>query len=797
MAVKKRARDDGWNLTYSEYVAKEEKLRETLTTVGNGYFGTRGCAVWERSSEDHYPGTYIAGVYNKVPSTVHGKEIFNDDFVNCPNWLPIDIEVGGKPLKPFGLEVREYEQNLDMHNAVMSRTLTVKGRDGRETRIETERFASMANPHHAAIRFRITPVNYSDSVALRSSIDGSVYNDGVARYRNLSSHHLSPMASGAIDKGIYVHVETNQSHTDIVMCARNDFSDGVMPVTAERTTDKAEGRAAETLSFKASEGRTYILDKIVTVATSRDENTASAIDTARTQLARATSYDAMLEAHKRQWHELWDMGDIKIEGDPFSQKVVRLHTYHLLVTASPHSIHIDAGMPARGLHGEAYRGHIFWDSIYVLPVFYQRFPQIARAALMYRYRRLDAARNYARASGYRGAMYPWQSSHDGSEETQVIHYNPVSGNWDPDLSCRQRHVSIAIFYNVWEYYCYTGDADFLHNYGAEMLVEITRFWASIAQHDEKDDRYHIRGVMGPDEFHEKYPDAPLEKGGLNDNAYTNIMVAWIMEKAIEMVEVLPEEATAALTDRIAYDPSEKDGWLRISKRMYVPLMDDGLIEQFEGYRELQDIDWDHYRNKYGNIHRMDRILKSEGDSPDKYKVSKQADALMAFFVIGLDETVRILERLGYPVGDPGEFLRKNYDYYVQRTSHGSTLSKVAHSVVSRHMSSPEETWRWFLESLESDIYDTQGGTTIEGIHCAVMGGSVNIVSRVFGGITYHEHGKIDISPALPKHWKRLAFKLTFKGVVYSFEVTRTDITVEADSGGANPLVVRVNRDAFA
>jgi trehalose/maltose hydrolase-like predicted phosphorylase len=159
--------------------------------------------------------------------------------------------------------------------------------------------------------------------------------------------------------------------------------------------------------------------------------------------------------------------------------------------------------------------------------------------------------------------------------------------------------------------------------------------------------------------------------------------------------------------------------------------------------------------------------------------------------------VRILERLGYPVGDPGEFLRKNYDYYVQRTSHGSTLSKVAHSVVSRHMSSPEETWRWFLESLESDIYDTQGGTTIEGIHCAVMGGSVNIVSRVFGGITYHEHGKIDISPALPKHWKRLAFKLTFKGVVYSFEVTRTDITVEADSGGANPLVVRVNRDAFA
>ncbi|MBD3314919.1 MAG: beta-phosphoglucomutase [Chitinivibrionales bacterium] len=796
MAVKTKPREDGWDLSYTEYIAKEEKLRETLTTVGNGYFGTRGCPVWERSSEDHYPGTYIAGVYNKLPSTVHGKEIFNDDFVNCPNWLLIEMETGaGKALRPLELEILEYEHNLNMHNAVMFRSLTVKDRDGRVTRIETERFAGMANPHHAAIRFKISPVNYSDQIALRSSIDGTVYNDGVARYRNLASRHLNPVGSGAIDKGIYVQVETNQSHTNIVMCARNDFHDGALPVSAERSIEEAEGLVSETLSFKASEGRTYILDKIVSIATSRDENTASAFDTARTQLARATSYNSMLKAHQQKWHELWDMADIRIEGDPFSQKVIRLHAYHLLVTASPHSIHIDAGMPARGLHGEAYRGHIFWDSIYVLPVFYQRFPQIARAALMYRYRRLDAARNNARENGFRGAMYPWQSSHDGSEETQVIHYNPVSGKWDPDLSCRQRHVSIAIFYNVWEYYCYTADTDFLHNYGAEMLVEIARFWASIAQLDENDGRYHIKGVMGPDEFHEKYPEAPLEEGGLNDNAYTNIMVAWVMEKAIEMVDILPEEAIVTLTDRIAYNPSEKDRWLQIGNNIHVPMMENGIIEQFEGYRELLDVDWDHYKNKYGNIHRMDRILKSEGDSPDKYKVSKQADALMAFFVIGLDETVRILKQLGHSVGNPREFLRKNYNFYIHRTSHGSTLSKVAHSVVSRHMSSPEEIWRWFLESLESDIYDTQGGTTIEGIHCAVMGGTINIVSRVFAGITYHEQGKIDINPALPKHWKRLAFKLQLKGVVYSFEITRTNITVEADPDGKNPLVVRVKRDA--
>jgi trehalose/maltose hydrolase-like predicted phosphorylase len=653
----------------------------------------------------------------------------------------------------------------------------------------------MENPHCGAIRTMVTAENYSAPVRLRSGVDGTVVNDGVARYRNLSNQHLSPVDEGRANGELFLHVETNQSRVQIVMCMKHELYDEQTrtDIKVSREMDTEPGLITETLSYDAEIGKTVTMEKLVSFATSRDENTASPVDTAQAMLSRFTNFGDLFARHKERWHVLWNDADMIIEGDELAQQVVRLHIYHLLCTASPHNAHIDAGMPARGLHGEAYRGHVFWDSLFVMPFFYQRFPEIARSGLMYRYRRLDAARNYAREYGYEGAMYPWQSADEGKEETQIIHFNPVSGKWDPDLSSRQRHVNIAIFYNIWEYYHYSGDARFLHEYGAEMLLEIARFWASIAEYDESDGRYHIRGVMGPDEFHEKYPEAPAQQGGFNDNAYTNIMTVWVMEHALWLIDHLPEQVMEALAAHLNFDRSEAELWRKISRTMYVPITKDGLIEQFEGYMKLQDLDLDYYRAKYGNIHRMDRILKSHGDSPDKYKVAKQADTLMLFYVLSPDEVIHILAQLGYPVVDKEKFLQKNYEYYSVRTSHGSTLSKVVHASISREMSSKEDMWQWFQEALESDIYDTQGGTTIEGIHCGVMAGTLNIISRVFAGVTFFEQA-INIRPVLPAKWKRLYFKLLLNGTKYSFEVTHQEAIVGVDIEGDNPLYVRVAKN---
>ncbi|MFW6139675.1 MAG: HAD-IA family hydrolase, partial [Spirochaetota bacterium] len=741
--------EDSWRLTYYGFEPDSEKLRETLTTVGNGYFGTRGCFEGERADEVvHYPGTYIAGVYNRLPSVVYRKTIYNNDLVNCPNWLLIEVKIGDSDyMHLMDMEILSYRHTLNMKDGVMSRALAAKDQQGRITEIESYRMACMHNPHYGAVKYRITPQNYSEKLTFRSTLDGTVINYGVARYRELNSKHLAPISVGRQNGEIYLHVETTTRNTVIFMSAKNTLYHQDIPLNVNKKISRHSGIISEEFTVDARKGHTYTLQKLVSIYTSNDRDTDDPEGASGTALARAGTFEKMLGEHKKAWHMLWEKADFHIEGDRFSQRTTRLHIFHLLATASIHNKMIDAGMPARGLHGEAYRGHIFWDEIYIFPFYNLHFPEIAKALLMYRYRRLDAAREYARENGYQGAMFPWQSANTGDEETQVIHFNPLSGRWDPDLSRLQRHVSIAIAYNVWEYFYCTNDLEFLHNYGAEIMIKIARFWSSIAQYDENDSRYHISNVMGPDEFHEKYPDS--EEGGLKDNAYTNIMVCWLMHKTIETVEHLPGNTIKEISEKTGFQLDEILRWRDIVEHMNVEITEEGVLCQFAGYMELQELDFDRYREKYGNIRRMDRILKAEGDSPDRYKVSKQADVLMLFYLLSPGQVKHILEIMGYRIGDELEFMEKNYEFYEKRTTHGSTLSYIVHSAILKYLKTHKiHMWERFLKALESDIYDTQGGTTTEGIHCGVMGGTIDTIMKGFAGINLFKD-YILLDPSLP------------------------------------------------
>ena len=359
------------------------------------------------------------------------------------------------------------------------------------------------------------------------------------------------------------------------------------------------------------------------------------------------------------------------------QLLLRLHSAHLLQVCSRHTADLDAGLPARGLNGEAYRGHVFWDEIYAFPFFNFRLPEVTRGLLTYRYRRIGEARAAAREAGFRGAMFPWQSGSEGTEETQRVHLNPLSGRWEPDLSRNQRHVNAAIFCNIWRYVEATHDYAFLERYGAEMMLEIARFWASIAHFNPERERYEIHGVMGPDEFHEKYPDA--REGGLRNNAYTNVMVAWLCDIAGKVLTLLADSRAEGLRARLGLGDDELALWQAMSRRMFIPFHDDGIISQFEGYGDLEELDWDAYRAKYGNIQRLDRILRAEGDDPNRYKITKQADTVMLFFLFSREELREIFGRLGYEYRD--DTAMRNVAYYDRRTSHGSTLSFVTHAGV--------------------------------------------------------------------------------------------------------------------
>ncbi len=541
------------------------------------------------------------------------------------------------------------------------------------------------------------------------------------------------------------------------------------------------GKLGLQFTLKATEGRTVSIEKTVAVYSSLHDE-GDVVEAAAAKIGRAFRFNTLVKKHSAAWHELWDKFDIEIDGDDFSQQVLRLHTFHLLQTASQHTAALDVSIPARGLHGEAYRGHIFWDTMYIMPFYNLQLPEVSRSCLMYRYHRLPEARKYAIENGYRGAMFPWQSGSTGVEETQELHLNPKSGKWGPDLSRRQRHVSLAIVYNVWDYWKKVGDRDFLIQHGAELLLSIAQFFTSLVEFNKKDGRYHTKGVMGPDEFHEKLPGS--KEAGLPDNAYTNIMIVWLLRRVEEMMNILPGKDIIRLLRKLDLTPRDLDKMDDITRKMNVVINDGGIISQFDGYFGLEELDWDGYRQKYGNIHRMDRILKAEGKSPDDYKLAKQADTLMLFYLLPMDEVHDLLTRLGY--AHYRNMMKENYEYYVDRTSHGSTLSRVVHCVVAWRLHRYAVAWKWFQDVLRSDIYDTQGGTTMEGIHTGVMGGSIDMVMRGIGGIDFHED-RIYLKPRLPSKWKRLKMKLLYKTTWVSFTFTKEEALIEVHAPVLLPI----------
>ncbi len=772
-------RNASWKFTYNKFDPPTEALREALCTLGNGYFATRGAFCGVTASKIHYPGTYMHGVYNRLPTHIAGRTIVNEDLVNCPNWLFLAIKVGqGEWFSLAKSRIISYRQELDMHRGVLSWKIRFRNQQKQQTFLKIDRIVSMADEHIGAMRYEITPENYSDTITVRHMLDGRVQNTGVERYRQLNSKHWQFSSSGAFaSNGVVLLMRTNHSKIDLVQASRvrifTQDNKEIRPGIKKLVKNKE--RIGQEFSIFAAQRNSYAIEKTVAIYTSRDHHLRRLKNAAQKTVRKAPRFEALLESHEKVWEQLWQKADVVINGDAFAQKAIRFHIFHLLQTASPHTASLDAALPARGLHGEAYRGHIFWDTLFTMPFFDFHFPTISQGFLKYRYRRLKQARKYASQYGYRGAMFPWQSGSSGREETQVVHLNPLSGEWGPDHSSLQRHVSFAIAYNVYHYWERTHDIEFMEQYGAEILLSIAQFGASMTRYDSADKRYHIRRVMGPDEFHEKYPHS--KKGGLRDNTYTNIMVVWTLKKAREMIDVLNPRIRKKILRKLKITPQELAAWEKITRKMKVVANRKHIISQFEGYFSLKELDWKGYRAEYGDIHRMDRILKAEGKSPDAYKVSKQADVLMIFYLLPFGELRQVFKQLGYRFQKGA--LRRNYDYYEKRTSHGSTLSKVTHCFIAYLLGRKKEGYQKFVDVLNSDLNDVQGGTTPEGIHCGVMGGSLDMIMRGFAGI-WSLHGKLTVDPLLPAHWKKLSFSFCYRRRWLSLEVTQCTVMIHID-----------------
>ncbi|WP_120006589.1 beta-phosphoglucomutase family hydrolase [Nesterenkonia muleiensis] len=780
-----RPYDPNWVLSYDFFDPAEEPTREVLCHMANGYWGTRGSYPGASADATHYPGSYMAGVFNRLHTDLMGKTVETEHMVNIPDWTFVQITPeAGTPLLPGSPELLDYRQELDMRRGMVTRVARFQDLHGRRTKVTTRQFQSLAGVNLAAMEVKVEAENWSGNVNVRSMIEGRVANRNVAADRELAGNHLEPVDSREIDgETVLLETQTNQSKVQIAVATRTSVQIAENPM--RRPVMESDLVAGHDISLHLEEGKPMRIEKIAAVSNSHDHALSTVWHNAVKRVQRASNFRRLLTYHEEMWGTLWHRFAVSIgAGHSRQQLALNLHTFHVLQTAFGARRDLDASLPARGLSGEGYRGHLFWDEMFMYPMLTLRRPELTRGILMYRFRRLSEARAMARAEGYEGAMFPWQAGSDGREETPAELWNPRSQMWMDDNSHRQRHVSLSIAYSVLQYFEATQDYTFLSDYGGEILVEISRFFVSMAEYDAAADRYDIDGVMGPDEYHDGYPDSP--GSGLKNNAYTNVLASWMLRHSAQLVREL-DSRDDPLSEWLDIFGDELDRWEHISRRLRVPFHEDGIISQFEGYEDLLEFDWEAYKAKYGNIGRLDLILQAEGDATNRYKLSKQADVLMLCYLFSSEELVGTLKHMGYEL--TMEDFGRTVEYYLARSSHGSTLSRVVHGWVAARFDRAG-SWNLFKEALEADLSDTQGGTTREGIHLGAMAGTVDMVIRCYGGIETRSDA-LWLHPLLPDEIPEVTFRMRYRNQPIIVRINHNHVTLNLSEGSAEPIDVNV------
>jgi beta-phosphoglucomutase len=722
-----------WTLIENQFDPNQVHQRETVFTIGNGYMGTRG--TFEEGYTRASSVTLIHGVYDDVP-------IVYTELANCPDWLPMVVIVNGDRFRLDRGEIISYERQLDLRRGIISRSMRWRSPGGKTVDLRFERFASLADEHVLVVRCQITPVNFAGAIEVQGSINGYPENQGF--------NHWELLDQGKTDQGIWLNLRTRNSRIQLGMAAGMRVSG----VEASLQVSNPPGYPTLTATFHAISGETVTVDKLVTVFTSRE--TENPVEAAQEKLAELPSYLMLLQAHESAWDKVWQQSDITIEGDIRAALAVRYNLFQLLIAAPTNDDKVS--IPAKTLSGFGYRGHIFWDTeIFILPFFTFTQPILARNLLSYRYQTLNGARRKAAHYGYKGAMYAWESAGTGDEVTP--RWLPPNDPYGDDIRiwCRDReiHISADIAYAVWYYWQATKDDEWMRDCGAEIILDTAVFWSSRVEYSTKYERYEIRGVIGADEYHEL----------VHNNAFTNRLVQWHLEKAIFVQNWLRNtfaEKADELTQKLQLTSGRRSRWEDIIENLWIPCdRSTGLIEQCEGFFQLEDINLDDYEPRSKS---MQGILGIE--AANKRQVLKQPDVLMLLYLM------RESQDFPYSL----ENLQKNWDYYAPRTdiTYGSSLGPAIHAILASDLGKTTEAYKYFMQAAMVDLEDVRGNAD-EGIHGASAGGIWQAVIFGFGGIQLGEDQPI-AKPHLPPNWTRLKFKLQWRGEWHEFDLQASEQT---------------------
>lgn len=735
---------------------------ESVFSLGNGYLGQR--AALEEGYIGEKRGLFVAGTFNRSEA---GEA---PELPNLPDLTNVEIMLNGCRFSLERGRVLNYARRLDLYTGELCREVEWESPKGERFSLRFLRFASQEQTHLIGMRVEITPQSGEAQIVLRTGINGQVGNSGAQHFLK-GSVRLYP------DDILEMCAPTRQSKIWCCLHAACRYLlDGqpakpaILPII-----DRMAVFTKTTLQCPA--GKTLSLEKMCCVHTERDVEYAAlpqsvgadalkAAGCALAQKAAARGYAALLEESACAWAAWWAGHDIRIETQVgYHQLAVRFALYHLNIMAPKQDVRV--GIAAKGLSGEGYLGHSFWDTeIFILPFFTFTWPKVARQLLEYRWHCLYGAREKARKNGYEGAMYPWETAWITDEEATPLWGGADVVTGKPMMVLTgliEQHITADISYAIWQYYRATGDEDFMRRFGYEILIDTARFWASRAQWDAGRDAFVINDVIGPDEYKEH----------VNNNAYTNYLAHWNMRLALRLMDSLPKSdpETAARLDAFLEFGQSCEKIERVLDKLVLPRAGkDGIIPQFDGYFELESIDLEPYKRskQVGTIYHDYNI-----EQISKMQVSKQADVLMLLFL--LDDLF------------DDETKRKNYYFYEERTLHDSSLSKNTHCVLACDLKEADQAEAFFEGSCNIDLGQEMDSSDM-GIHAAAMGGIWMCAVYGFGGVRMTK-GELCVAPHLHSKWSGLSFPLCWQGAPLTVSATASCVTVE--NNGTELVEIRI------
>lgn len=705
-----------WILKEPQNSFEFNEKTETVFSSCNGYMGVR--ASWETRQLKENRGIFIAGLYhkagpNEITELIHGPDITEFSFY-----------IDGVPFFMDRSKISQSSRKLNVMTGELLTELDCRIPDGNQIGMKSGRFASLDNPRLFCHQVTLTP-SQRCKLQVETGINSRMTNSGTS--------HFAEVISRVFDKK-YLYSEHICDDGQILKIM-------TLCVTEQKIEKQSFSLLRRQLNysmeFSLEQGQQVTIQKYSLIDTSglREEDMKEQLENVSLQ-----GYQEVFALHNKAFEDYWKDAAITIEGaEPKEKAAIALAQYHLLGMAPAKTHH--CSIAAKGLTGEGYRGHVFWDTeLFIMPYFTLLFPEIARNLLLYRYHRLEGAKKKAKEYGYQGAMFPWESAKTGEEETPLyaalnIHTGKAEKVWS---GIKEHHVTADIIFGLWNYYQVTNDREFMDEYGNEMIFEAAKFWYTRAVWKEEKGRYELLDLIGPDEYTEH----------IDNNTYTNYMAYETVHLAKEQIE----EASERLK-QVYLDEGWDEKWQDFCSRIYLPSPNsDGIIPQddtFLSKPDLPDIE------KYKNSKIKQLILKDyTREQVVNMQVLKQADLVMLMTLM--------------PRHFSDEIIKKNVEYYEKRTIHDSSLSYCAHGEASAVTGDSRSAWSFFEKALEIDLSENEKDST-DGIHSASLGGILNCLLRGFAGVSIDQKG-ISVTPHLPKHWKTMEFCIRYRNIRHRIHI---------------------------